>query len=437
LAGRRLLFVAAVLFIVAGRPPAARAHAVLLHTDPPDICSPLATPRLSADDPRCGTGAVLASPPATVRLVFNERVTPVGRGIRVVGPDGRQADRGPARVDGPQLSIEVDGTAAGTYVVTWRVISTDTHPSRGSFAFSVGHPSSPPPGLPGTGAGLGSGIDLALQALARGLHFTGYAAGFGVLAFHVVVLRPLGLDQGDAGRRVWRIMGAGVALLLIAEPLALLAQTASLGASGGLDPEALSGALESSFGRVLAQRLGAALLLWVLLGAAHDGSVRASQAIGILGLAVAFVDGEAAHAAGVRPAWFGLGVNTLHVAAMGAWIGGVAALLSVWRLPELAGRHREVAARAGRVAAGALAVLVATGIAMAIQHLAGPADVLVSAYGRTLGVKVGLLCVALALAAVAARAAPARRARWWGREATVLAGVLALAGLLVSLPPPR
>jgi copper transport protein len=229
----------------------------------------------------------------------------------------------------------------------------------------------------------------------------------------------------------------GVVLLLIAEPVALLAQTTSLDASGALDPETMSGALESSFGRVLAQRLGAALLLWVLLGAAHDGSIRAAQAIGILGLAVAFVDGEAAHAAGGRPAWLGLGVNTLHMAAMGAWIGGMAALLSVWRLPALAPSFPEVARRMGRVAAAALAVLAATGTVMAIQHFTRPGDALASAYGRTLDVKVGLLCVAVGLAATAARTEPAQRARWWGREAAVLAVVLGLAGLLVSLPPPR
>jgi copper transport protein len=439
LAGRRLFRVAAAaLLLIAGRPPAAFAHAVLLRTDPPDICAPQAMPRLAADDPRCLTGAVLASPPAAVRLLFTEPVSPVGRGIRVVGSDGRRVDRGPARVDGPELTVEIAAEDAGTYFVTWRVISADTHPARGSFAFSVGHASFSPAVAEGAGGGpIRSSVDLALQALARGLHFAGYALGFGTWGFLTAVLRPLGLDRSEAGRRVWRVMGVGVVLLLIAEPLALLAQTASLGVSDVVDPEATSAALESSFGRVLAQRLGAALLLWVLLGVAHDGSARATLAIGVLGLAVAFVDGEAAHAAGVRPAWLGLGVNTLHVAAMGAWTGGLAVLLRVWRLPSLAGRLPEVAARTGRASAAALAVLVATGTVMAIQHLAAPADMLASAYGRTLGVKVALLCVALGLAAAAVRTSPALRARWWNREAAVLAGVLGLAGLLVSLPPPK
>ena len=426
------------MLLIAGRPTAALAHAALLRTDPPDICGPQATSRLAPDDPRCQTGVVLDSPPATLRLFFNEPVAPVGRGISVVGPDGRRADRGPVRVDGPELTVGIAGEEAGTYVVTWRVISADTHPARGSFAFSVGHASSPPAGAPGMGGGgLRSAVDLALQTLARGLHFAGYALGFGTWGFQAAVLRPLGLDRGEAGRRVWRLMGLGVLLLLIAEPLALLAQTASLGVSDALDPEVTSAALESSFGRVLAQRLGAALLLWVLLGVAHDGSARAAQGIAILGLAVAFVDGEAAHAAGVRPAWLGLGINTLHVAAMGAWTGGLAALLWVWRLPALADHLPQVAARTGRAFAAWVAVLAATGIIMAIQHFTAPGDVFLSAYGRTLGVKVALVCFTLGLAATAARTVPGKRPWWWSRETVVLAGVLGLAGLLVSLPPPR
>ncbi len=429
------------------RPSVALAHASLLRADPPDLCSPLVIPRVPAGDPRCAAGQVLPSPPTTVRLFFNERVSPVGRGVRVLGPDGRRVDHGPVRLDGSRMIVAIDAAEVGTYFVTWRVVSTDTHPARGAFAFSVGRASSPPGGgLAAGGAGItqaaASGMDLALQAMARAMHFAGYALGFGAFAFQVLVLHPLAPDARAAERRVWRLVGAGVVLLLAAEPLALLAQTSSLGA-GALDSEVIGGALDSSFGRVLAQRLGAALLLWMLLGlrtvpghggrAATDprggrsGSIRADATVAILGVALAFIDGEAAHASGARPAWVGMGANTLHVAAMGAWVGGVAALLRVWWLPEMACSRREVAARTGRVAAAALGVLAVTGTVMAVQHLGGPLDVLTNGYGRTLGVKLGMVCAVLLAA----------RGRWWGWEAGALAAVLALAGLLVSLPPPR
>src|SRR5207253_7394655 len=117
---------------------------------------------------------------------------------------------------------------------------------------------------------------------------------------------------------------------------------ASLGAGGGgpLDPEVVWGALDSSFGRVLAQRLGGAVLFWVLIGAARNaraGDTCTTSPALLLGLAVALVDGEAAHAIGTRPPWLGLAVNTLHAAAMGAWVGGVMGVLAVWRTSGDAG----------------------------------------------------------------------------------------------------
>ncbi len=380
---------------------------------------------------------VLTNPPAVVELFFNEPVSLAGRSVRVVGPDGRGADRGPVRLAGPQLSVGVDAAQAGTYLVAWRVISADTHPARGTFTFSVGRASRLPGEVPGGGGGAGSAIGLALQVLARWMHFAGYALGFGSFAFQATVLRPLGVVAGEAERRVWQLVGAGVVLLLLAEPLALLAQASSLGAAGALDPEVTSAALESSFGRVLAQRFGAALLLWVLMGAARGGSVRATLGVAILGVALAYVDGEAAHAIGSRPAWLGMSTNTLHLAAMGAWVGGVTALLRVWRLPEIAGARREVTARVAGMSTAALSVLLVTGVVMAVQHLAGPVDLLTNAYGRTLSVKLGMVCLVLLLAFAATRRSPALRAAWWTREAAALFGVLVLAGLLVSLPPPR
>jgi copper transport protein len=383
---------------------------------------------------------VLQHAPTSVRLSFNEPVEPVGRGVRVVGPSGRRVDRGPVRVVGADVLVKIDAVEEGTYVVTWRVIAGDTHPAQGAYAFSVGHASERPgQASPAAGSLAGARTGLILQMAARALHFAGYALSFGVLAFRQAVLHPLSLTaEPPVERRVWRLVTVGILVLLSAEPFALLAQTASLGAGGGgpLDLEVVGGALESSFGRVLGQRLGAAVLLWALVGAVASAPARVTGAALLLGLGVAFVDGEAAHAAGTRWPWLGLGLNTAHVAAMGTWVGGVLALLGVWRLPAVTGYRSRVALRFGRVAALSLAVLAATGAGMAVQHLAGPADLATTAYGRTLAAKLGALLVAVVLAFAAAKASPGHREGWWVWEAVTLLGILALAGLLVSLLPP-
>ncbi len=385
---------------------------------------------------------MLAQPPRSLRLFFSERVQLAGRGVRVWGPAGQRVEHGPARVLGTEVQIPIGATQPGTYRVLWRVIAADTHPAQGVYLFSVGHPTQPAaPGAGAAGAGR-SAVGLALQALARAVHLAGYALCFGVFAFRRVVLVPRSLIADDSiDLQVWRLIGAGVLGLLAAEPLALLAQTVSLSASpeSPVDVDVMGGTLDSSFGLVLGQRVGAAALVWVLVGAVRQGAVReaaATWAVLGLGLAVALIDGEAAHAVGARPAWLGFAANVLHESAMGWWIGTVLGLLGIWRLPGLARRRADVALAAARFVAPSVAILVLTGILMAAQHLAGLRDLVASWYGRTLTGKLFVLAAAVALAWAAARTPVERRGRWWRREAAVLFGLLALAGLLVSLPPP-
>src|SRR5207249_1358435 len=78
---------------------------------------------------------------------------------------------------------------------------------------------------------------LALQVVARWLHFAGYALGFGTLAFGLVVLRPLGIsERGSAERRMRWLVSGGIALLLVAAAVTLVAQVVSLGAGSPFAP---------------------------------------------------------------------------------------------------------------------------------------------------------------------------------------------------------
>jgi putative copper export protein len=385
---------------------------------------------------------VLPHAPSSVHLFFNERVDPVGRGVWVVAPGGRRVEKGPAQVSGAEVSMGVGAAEPGTYLVVWRVVATDTHPAQGAYRFSVVRPSAPSGGMAApAGGGAGSALGLVLQVLARALHLAGFALSVGVFAFRQMALVPRALTADPQTERgVWRLIGGGILALLIAEPLALVAQAVSLSAGGPFDLEVVGGILDSSFGRVLAQRVGGAVFLWVLVGAvrnAHVREVRTAWAVLGLGAAMALVDGEAAHAMGTQPAWLGLGLNLLHEGAMALWVGALVGLLGVWRLPGVAARRRELVIYVARIAAVSLAVLTFTGTAMALQHLTGLRDLLAIAYGRTLAAKLGALGALLLLAVVAARAPADRRPRWWAREVALLFGVLTLAALLVSVAPPR
>jgi copper transport protein len=432
--------VAAAAWLAAAAP--AGAHARLVRSDPPYSCGgpgPLAALPESA---LCGAGAVLRRMPSTVRLWFNEPVAPAGRGVRVFGPDGRRVDAGPVEAAGARVSVLIRGGTPGTYLVVWRVIAADTHPAEGAFPFSLLRPSRPALGVPDADTGRRSAIGLALQALGRAVHFAGFALSAGVFAFRQCVLAPRA-PSGDSAveQRVFRLIDVGIIALLAAEPLALAAQSLSLSAAGEppFDPDLLGASLDSSFGRVAAQRAGGALALWVLAGAArgrHAGGGAATLGVIACASGLALVDGEAAHAPGGHPLWLAFAANGAHVLGMALWAGTLAGVLVVHRQPSLAPRRREVLRAAGGMAGGGLVLLALAGAVMAVQHLTAARDLAATPYGRVLAAKVCLAAAALGCAGAAARAPLARRGIWWRREAAALLLVLALAGLLVSLPPP-
>ena len=357
-------------------PQTASAHAQLLQSDPrPD--------------------SLLDSAPASITLVFSEPVTPAGAGVRVFDPSGRQV-AGAVNARASVMVAPINSTVMGTYVVSWQVLAADTHPSRGAFRFVVGRPSANPYAalLDVPEAGTATPVGLALQALARWVHFAGFALVFGVVAYKVRT------------RQTWRpdrLVGAGVLLLIAAEPLALLGQLASL----SFDGDTALAVLASSFGRIAGLRLGGALLLWALLG------TRRSWPLLGIGGAIALLDGASAHAIPDAPGAAQL-VVAIHVAGMGLWVGGLAGFL---RAPSNA---------FGRYAAIAAAVAVVSGLALGLVHTQLGLALFTTGYGRLLLLKVAIVGAALTAAAL-------RRHR---PEFALALVAVASATLLAALPPP-
>ncbi|GAC1681411.1 MAG: hypothetical protein PVS3B1_22320 [Ktedonobacteraceae bacterium] len=402
--------------VSSGRPAYARAlHAVLLRSDPAD-------------------SNVLSKGPTSIQLLFSEPVQPVGQAIRVISPANKMLEHGRLQINGLRLTMPITTEQPGTYLVIWQVISPNTDPVSGRFVFSVGHPAGPWSGTSASGV---TPLGIWLQVLAHWLHFLGYALGFGTLAFRQFVLRPLVLTREERIEQVlWRLVTLGILALALAEPLALFAQSASLGAGGLFDAEIIGDILASSFGRVLAQRLGAALFLWVLVGVIKQGEERGAWIVLALGVALALIDGEASHAITSRAPLLGLLANMLHIIAMGIWLGGLLALLSTLRLEELQNYRHPLVARFGQLATLAVIDLLASGLLMAWLHLTTPTDLFATSYGKVLASKNWLVLLTLLLAFLGVRLYRRKQTSWWMLETIVLTAILALAALLISLSPP-
>lgn len=87
-------------------------------------------------EPRVGNR--VATAPREVTLWFTQKLEPAFSTITVTNAAGERVDTGKTRVSGSQMSVSLRPGGTGTYHVTWRVLSVDTHTTDGSFAFQVG-----------------------------------------------------------------------------------------------------------------------------------------------------------------------------------------------------------------------------------------------------------------------------------------------------------
>ena len=148
---RRPVFLAGLLTVLVALvlAPAARAHDVLIATDPEDA-------------------ATLDAAPSAITLTFNNSPLDVGSAIIVADSAGETVAEGTGTVSGTDVVLELDELAAGDYEVQWRVASSDGHPIEGTFGFTVegaAEPTATPDAPAAEGADApGSGADQATGA---------------------------------------------------------------------------------------------------------------------------------------------------------------------------------------------------------------------------------------------------------------------------------
>jgi methionine-rich copper-binding protein CopC len=110
-----------ILLLAAWSASPAGAHAVLDQTVP------------------AARSTVRASP-KEVTLKFTQRLEPAFSSVQVLDTKGRRVDSGDSRVDAvdpTSLRVSVPSLSGGRYRVIWRVLSIDTHVTKGEFHFDV------------------------------------------------------------------------------------------------------------------------------------------------------------------------------------------------------------------------------------------------------------------------------------------------------------
>jgi len=418
-----------LLLVLAGSllaPSTASAHALPTRSDP------------VAD-------ARLLDAPARVTATFTEPLNTDLSFIEVLDGLGERVDEGPTR-----FSVENDremwaglrtGLKPGYYVVVWQTLSDlDGHLLRGSFPFTILTPDGGEPAGPRfTGAGESGGEPTAGTVAAK---WAVYLAAFSLVggAFYGLIVPPAAGGVG-ARRPVYLTVGLSAVALLAAGAAELLVQAVQI---GGLSK--VGDALDTAWGTRWWQRELAAAVAGAAMAAAYalrragrPGLARGAEALALAaGLGCLFLLAAISHGASVDGSFWAAAADFIHLAAAALWAGMLFQLIIVIRRSRsLSDEERAAlaAAHLGRfsaVGAGAVLVLLATGVFSAFVQVDSLRGLVGTGYGVTLLAKLALLAPLLAIAAFnAAVLGPAALATV-GRTGAEAAGALRRLGSLAT-----
>ncbi|MEV0133604.1 copper resistance protein CopC [Dactylosporangium sp. NPDC050688] len=348
-------------------------------------------------------GSVVDQLPGEITLTFSEPVRIVADKIRVTAPDGTRADAGKpvARDTELVIPLKADGPK-GTYLVSYRVISADSHPVSGGYSFSYGQVSAVP-GEADTGADVKT--DALVKNAMSGARFIGFA-GLVLLVGPTLVLFalwPRRLSARDPGRVA--LTGAG--LLAIGAVLELYLQIPYTSGTTLFDVSstATRDVLGTPFGAAHLIRVAVAVAVAVLLRpliAGRAGKIDQTLLVilGVVGLATWPISG---HPSASPVPTLTVVADAAHLAAMSVWLGGLVMLFAfLLRRADTRELTAIVPVWSGW-AMLAITVLVLAGTAQALVEI-GTVDALTgTTYGRLVMIKVGLLAVVLGVAAYSRR----------------------------------
>lgn len=426
---KRSLLAIAVVLAALSTAPAAFAHAILQETNP-------------------GNNSVVRTSPQTVSLRFNEAVETAFGSIRVYDCGGGRVDSGKiVRPTPDSVAVKIDRRLAqGTYTVTWRVISADSHPVAGAFVFNVKKANASTckqvfgAKTPGT-------ID-ALFKFMRGLDF---ALILLVIGGAIALAIVLGTAAPELRSRLFRILGGLSFGLAFVAALCIVLQGAVAGGFGLSEAfrwETIHSVLQTRFGRAFLWQIGVALVVGALaLFASRSRKLDFMPMLSLLLIPTLSAAGHARTSGALA-----IFLDVFHVAAAATWVGGLAFTLLALLL---AGKDRwPLASRAvprfSLLAVISVATLITAGALRGYQEVKAFHGLWDTTYGQLLLVKIALVLPLLALGAynnrfavprlkrqIASVVEQRRFLRAAGVELAIMAVIVGVTAVLVTEPPAK
>jgi len=333
------------------------AHAVLLETVPPDR-------------------AVVATSPDMMILRFNETVQPIA--VELQGNTTGRIAADLVVVDHEIHLVPRAPLAAGSYFVSYRVASADSHPVAGSFLFAVG--AAPAEWtVPALNIATYTGWTWA-AAINRAFFLAAAFMAVGGLLFAFVVRRAQPVERVVVPAAQFGAVSAIIGIYL----------------QGGV----LMDAADAVPWNMEIWRIGLSSTRGAALIAAACGLFLCTARrvrFSLVGAAIVIASfAVSGHAATAMPHWIAIPTLLLHVGAVAFWLGSLAPLLFVLREAGT-GRHG-VFRRFSDFGTAIVPQLILAGIILAVLQIQRADAFFNSAYGLILALKLALVGLLLVIA---------------------------------------
>jgi copper transport protein len=390
---------------------AASAHAMLVRSDPPDH-------------------ATLAQPPTQVRLWFSEEVDLNISNLHLLDQNGMDVGAVVLESDASQPTLvigDLPKIGTGVYTVAYDVISrVDGHKNQGSIVFGVSMQVAGGNVQPGMEIRQGLTMSEIYGIILRWLNYVALACLVGVFVVSLMVLSPSVLSRHDdleirslqyhARSRVlaWGVIISLLAFILSTGLLVWQAKDILESMPGGTSFVEVSRRLltHNRLGALWLIRQGLVILIAIITWLAYRTGFRVTPigpevelfktleakrvrwfliSGGILTIGLMIMQSLTSHAATVKPnPALAIALDSIHLLAVGAWLGGLLSL-RIGLSPLILGR-REDFDRLTRatwspfsvVALLSVGTLFATGLYATGEQVASLDAMLTTPYGRLL-----------------------------------------------------
>jgi Uncharacterized protein, homolog of Cu resistance protein CopC len=380
-----------VLIYSAWAVPSARAHALLIRSNP-------------------AANAVLEVPPVQVEIFFSEPLEENLSSIKVFDSNNAGVDVGDVRVDPAdptRLTVSLHSLNDGVYTVTWKAVSSvDGHQTVGTFPFAVGNVNA-------------NAVSAIQQSTSFRLPFSALTSKFLLLAslalligqrfFIALVWNPTVNENKNESTKpaIWSMFyRIGLIGVLVSIGIGILAQAGQSTGSELAFPWNLElGRIltESRLGVIWLARLGLAMFSVWLAGRRNESPLRDWTGFAV-NLALLFTVTLTSHAATEARPLLPILADWVHLIGMTFWLGGLVYFFTGLR--HLQQLDRQVRTKLTSVLAGQFSInalifvglIGLTGFYSAYLRVGSWSALLTSLYGHVLLVKqafvAGLLIIA-------------------------------------------